>query len=479
MKFTRHLIGYAPVKILAMLCSFGGIYLYTRLLSPEDYGRYALMFSVMALIHMLSLTWVEASSYRMGGEYKTASDRANHFRTATTLMLASLGVTALLLTVLFFFSRNAAEYRNFIPFMAVIMPLNTLIKIAMEAHRAQQNVKRFMLSAMAKLAIGFSVGVLLAWKSGLGALAPFAGLATGAVILACVEGRWVLAQALKGQTESKTMRRWMAFGIPAAFALGLDLMLSSADRFLIAYYMGEAAVGSYAAGYGVADKTVVFLISWIAMAGSPLLMEAFEKGDQALLNKRAKDFAILILVAGLPVATGIALVANPLADAMIGESLRSSAKSIIPWIAFSGLLNGVLAFYVSESFHLVKKMRLKAVLMIFPLALNIILNVMLIPIYGLMGAVSATLISYIFAVILVGAIGRKHVALPIPFKEAALIMMACGAMYPVKFIALGFGPWVDLFAMAACGAIIYTVIIGSFDIAGVRGWARKTLGAAA
>ncbi len=58
MKLARHLLGYAPVKLVAALCAFGGIYVFTRLLSAEEYGRYALMFSVMALMHTFSLTWV-------------------------------------------------------------------------------------------------------------------------------------------------------------------------------------------------------------------------------------------------------------------------------------------------------------------------------------------------------------------------------------------------------------------------------------
>ena len=54
-----------------------------------------------------------------------------------------------------------------------------------------------------------------------------------------------------------------------------------------------------------------------------------------------------VLVAALAVA-GLALVAVPLSEALIGEALREGAQKIIPWIAFAGLLNGLIGHLVVE-----------------------------------------------------------------------------------------------------------------------------------
>ena len=48
MKLLRHLAGYLPVQIASGIAAFGGVYVFTRLLGPEEYGRYALMLSVIA-----------------------------------------------------------------------------------------------------------------------------------------------------------------------------------------------------------------------------------------------------------------------------------------------------------------------------------------------------------------------------------------------------------------------------------------------
>ena len=71
MKLLRHLAGYLPVHLAGGIAAFGGVYVFTRLLGAEEYGRYALMLSVMALVHTLSLTSAEAAAYRFAGEAET------------------------------------------------------------------------------------------------------------------------------------------------------------------------------------------------------------------------------------------------------------------------------------------------------------------------------------------------------------------------------------------------------------------------
>ena len=80
MKFLRHLAGYLPVNIASGIAAFGGVYVFTRLLSPEEYGRYALMVSVMALVHTLSLTPAESAAFRFAGQAEAEGQQPNHFR---------------------------------------------------------------------------------------------------------------------------------------------------------------------------------------------------------------------------------------------------------------------------------------------------------------------------------------------------------------------------------------------------------------
>ena len=62
--FWRGVIGYLPANIVQGLAGFGALWLFTRLLSAEDYGLYAVAFAVTSLIHTVLFTWIEAAMAR-------------------------------------------------------------------------------------------------------------------------------------------------------------------------------------------------------------------------------------------------------------------------------------------------------------------------------------------------------------------------------------------------------------------------------
>ncbi len=475
MKLTRHLAGYLPVNLASAVAAFGGVYVFTRMLDPQEYGRYALCLSIMAVLHTLTLTWVEAANFRF---YARAADEgrlADHFRTGLALIWRSMILALLVWAVLFAILRDVEGYGRILPWIALLMPLATLLKFALEAHRAGQNVARFARVQTSKTLLGFALGVLLAWQTGLGAAAPFAGLVIAAGVLVSGEAHYILATARGGRTDRATQRNWAAYGWPIAAALVLDILLSASDRFLIAAFLGEAAVGAYAAGYGVADKTVLLICAWAAMAGSPLLIAAHEAGGPRAAANEARGLINTLLLFGMPAAAGLALVADPLARAMIGPDLREAARPVIPWIAFAGLLNGLLIHYACEAFQLARRTGLRAALMIVPAALNIALNLLLLPTLGLMGAVYATVASYGAGVLLLALVGRRLVPLPWPFGEAAKIALACLAMWPATALVPDMAPWPQLFASAVAGAVVYGAVLLALDGGGARGFVLSTL----
>lgn len=474
MKLFRHLAGYAPVNIAAAIASFGGVYVFTRLLGAEDYGRYAVMLSALAIIHTISLSWAEAAGYRFAGRAEETGRTADHHRTGLGLMARSLLISGLIVCGLLAATWNAPEYRAFVPFFVLLLPLMTIIQMALEAHRAGQRVQRYAVVETSRLLFGFAVGAWLAWKGGLGALAPFAGLLAASLVLAVTEGSWLLRAAKGGQSSRAVRREWLGYGAPIAAALLLDILLSAADRFLILYFHGEAAVGGYTAGYGVADKTVLLVCAWAAMAGSPLVMAAYERGGAEAARGEAQGLASTLLLIAMPAAAGLALVSRPLAEAMIGEAVREQAMQIIPWIAFAGLLNGLLIHYFSEAFQLAKKTGQRALLMIVPAVLNILLNVILLPgPLGVMGAVYATLISYGVGIVLLAWIGRRHVALPIPAAEIVKIGLACLAMWPVVSLVPDWGGWPELMAKGVSGAVAYGISAYILNAGGARDFVRQ------
>ncbi|HEX2559716.1 oligosaccharide flippase family protein, partial [Phenylobacterium sp.] len=62
--FWRGVLGYLPVNIAQGLVGLLTLVVFTRLLTPTEFGHYALGFSVMTLLHTGIFTWNEAALAR-------------------------------------------------------------------------------------------------------------------------------------------------------------------------------------------------------------------------------------------------------------------------------------------------------------------------------------------------------------------------------------------------------------------------------
>ncbi len=390
--------------------------------------------------------------------------------TARALILAGLCVV-----LAAFCLANRPDYLAILPWIALLLPLGTIVQIALETHKAHHSVTRYAVIETSRLFFGFLFGAMTAWLTGFGAASPFMGLVMATLFLALHEGRWLLTQSESGKTSSRARRKYLAYGIPIGAALLLDIILSAADRFLIALFIGEAGVGEYTAGYGVADKTVLLLCAWAAMAGAPLIMTAYEGAGREAAARQAHNLIKTILLLGVPAAAGLGLVARPLGEVLIGEALREGAIGIIPWIAFAGLLNGLIVHYASEIFVLVHRTRQLALLMLIPAFANIGLNLMLIPFYGLMGAVASTLVSYGLGLVVLLTVGRPLIAFPVPVTDLAKISCAALAMWPVLAILPDWGGWPELLFKALAGACVYAAMAILLDAANTRRFVLEKL----
>ncbi len=463
----RRLFGYFPASLAGGLASFGGVFALTRLLSPADYGFYALALTTMGIVYTLSITWAEAAAYRFAGEAQASGKTPDHIRTIMLLLAASsaLGIALMLGAILI---ATDPMLRMALTAAMSTMVLAPLVNAAQEMNRAQQRVSRYSTLRICQDIGAFALGTFLAWQTGLGPAAPFAGLASVLALLATVEGSRLWRESKGGEFRPERVKPYLSYGVPVALALALNIALDAGDRFLIALFLGPEAVGVYAAGYGIADKSVGLLCAWAAAAGAPMMMAAWEREGPEAVREVSRHLARTLLLIAAPAATGLALVAQPLSDVMIGEDMRAQAASIMPWIALSGLINGFVLHYVSEAYQLSHRTDLRAWLMLIPALANLALNAILLPWIGLMGAVYSTVACYALALLLLAGVARKLAPLSWPWRDFLKVAGACSAMAIAVRMAPSTGGMTELPMKASVGATIYVMTALVLDAAGAR-----------
>jgi O-antigen/teichoic acid export membrane protein len=465
--FWRGVLGYLPVNVVQGLVGLFSIVVFTRVLSPQDYGIYALSFSAMSLAQTGLFVWLEAAMARFYVREDEAGQLPAHFATIYRgFAVLAVGFPALAIAALWFWPMPMPLKLAVGAGLATI-PIRSLLKLSQERRRAAGDVRGAALLDMIQTAGGFGIGALLAWM-GFGGASPLVGIAAVAAVLLI----WVLpsdlARVRGGRFEPERARLYASYGLPVALSLILSLTLANTDRFLIAGFLNVTSVGVYQAGYSLANRTLDVMFIWLGMAGGPAAIAALERGGKQALNDIAREQSAFMIALTLPAAVGVAMTARPLADIMVGQGLRAGAAQVTPWIAAAAFFAGINTHYFHTAFTLARRTKRLLVVIAIPAVLNLVLNLVLIPRFGLLGALWATLISYLLGVVVSVSLGRAVLPLPIPWGTLARTAAAAAAMASVIRLLPSPGGIVELASKAVVGGAVYAALAFALDICGAR-----------
>lgn len=472
--FWRGLFGYLPANVVQGVVGVLTLLVFTRLLTAEQFGHYALAFAVFSLAHVAVFTWVEAAMARFWAAQPTPEAMRAHYATLyrtfglLCLVYAPVAAAAVWLWPL------SPPLKFAVAVGLAGVPIRSAFRLLQERQRAEGTVVAAAGLDMAVTIGGFTVG-LVAALMGLGGAAPVIGLAVAPFLVGLIFTPLEAAKARGGSYEPQRARDYAVYGYPIAASLILALVLSSTDRILLAAFLDEAAVGAYHAGYSLANRTLDVIFIWLGAASGPALVMALERGGPSGLQTAAREQAGTFVLIALPAAAGLALVAQPLAGLIIGEAMRDEAARITPLVALAALLAGLTTYYFHQAFTLGRRTVLLLVAMAVPAGANVLLNLVLIPRMGVTGAALATALSFGVGLAASYVLGRKAIALPVPWNALA----RCGAATLVMVVAVwlvpSLGGVVELVAKAGVGAVVYALAAWTLDAAGVRGHGIRVL----
>lgn len=465
--FWRGVFGYLPVNIAQGVVGLLTLVVFTRLLTPAEFGHYALGFSVMSLLHTAIFTWNEAALARFQIAEQDRGAGADHAatiqRTWLVLLLVALPLAG---AAVLAWPMSGPMKLAVLSGLLAILP-RTFAKLAQERRRAIGDVRGAAAVDLVQIVGGFLIGAACA-VAGLGGASPLIGfgLAAALSIVWAIPGERSTWRG--GRFDFARARRYAVYGTPVAASLILSLVLTSTDRFLLAAFLDEATVGRYHAGYSLSSRTIDVLFIWLGAAGGPALVAALERGGREGLHSEARQQASLMLLLGAPAVVGLAMVATPLSELMVGEDLRDGAAHVTPWIAASALLSGLTTYYFHQAFTLGRRTGLLIAVMAAPALANLVLNLILIPAFGLDGALWSTLASFAIGLVASFALGRRVLALPIPWTSLIQAAFASAVMAVAVSVTPALGGLAELLLKSGVGAAVYLGLVLAIDAGGLR-----------
>lgn len=459
---TQSLV-YLVGRGLYGLMSFLAISLYTRLLSPTDYGNYTLVTTTVAIANMLFYQWQRVSVLRL---FPINSNKPNPLFASTTISFFLITLITLLIGVpIIYWGKYKGISINLMLIGITLLWTEALFELIQEFNRADFLPKIYTVNSTIKAFIALTIGFSLIYI-GFDSLGIFSGLII-ANVWVIIKSRKLLFKLLSSikQIDVKINKEFIRYGTPFIISFAFSCILNLSDRYFINYYIGKTQTGYYAVGYELARQSIWIIMQAINLAYYPIIVKILEQdGRQSALIKLEENF-LLLASAAIPIAVGISVLSENITSIFLGPLFAVEVYKIMPLSALSAVLSGFYGFYFIQAFQLGRKTHLQLWPVGLSALIHILLNFLLIPSMGITGALTSTIICDLITLIVSYQISYSSFSMPIPWKKTGLILIGSGVMGLIIIVVKPYIPhYARLPVLVPLGGITYVTMISIFDI---------------
>lgn len=438
---------YGLSQIIGRFLNYLLVPLYTGIFAPEQYGVVTEMYAYVTFFIVLLTYGMETAFFRFS---EKSPDRNKVFGTATTSILISSGVFALLGLV---FAQPVADmlrypdHPEYIRWFVMILALDAIVAIPFA--RLRQLNKPLKFATVKLLNIGINVGLNLFFLLGCPAILQSSNLefmhgfidtiynydiGIGYIFISNLIASLItvplLAKELSGAKyglDKKLWKEMFLYALPLMVVGFAGMINETLDRVILKYLLPpETAMhdlGVYGAVYKLSMLMTLFIQAY-RYAAEPFFFNYAKNSDSRVMYSRIMNIFVIICCV---VFLGVTLFLDFFKHFLQNEAFWEGLK-VVPVLLLANMFLGI---YINLSiwYKLGDKTNLGARISIMGAGVTIVLNLLLIPILGYMGSAWATLAAYLTMAVLNYLYGQKHYPIPYDLKKIGLFIGSSIALY--------------------------------------------------
>lgn len=440
---------------LAKCVGFCLMPLYTRVFSPSDYGTIDVLVVVSGLLGALLVMGMDsAQSFYFSQEKERGITAQSSVVTAILQWRLVWGIPVLILAVSVSPLINTALFDgrlswHYFAFAFVGTFFVSLMSQSIGVFRLLYQPWRFIGISLGHtlLAAAITVTGVLCFR--LGILSFFVGMALSAAVLGCIAWGTIRRYLDLFRWHTEWWPRVIRFGAPLMPATLAMYVLNTADRWFLIHYRGTEEVGVYAIGAKFA-MLVAFVAGAFRKAWWPVAMDAINSPDGSMFFRVISRLYLGVASAGIVLLTALApILVNWLTPPQFHGGY--AIVGILSWhsVFYGFFLIGSIGIWKAEKTYWVSiGMALAAVL-------NIVLDFLLVPRYGGVGAAIGTSISFFVWNIFTFCISEKLWPVQFPVKILALqVFLGVSACASILVLQHGDVDSWKVWVIAACVCLL-------------------------
>jgi O-antigen/teichoic acid export membrane protein len=309
-------------NLSAKLGSFAVGLVLARLLSPADFGVFAIAFAAMTFALMVNDVGIISACVQWRGKLEDMAPTG-----ATIAVLSSLLVYGLIWVSAPAFATlsGTSDATPVVRLLTLIIVADgiTAVRTADLLRRFEQDrlIKTHLIGTLANAAVALPLGF-----AGAGAYS----IASGQLIAWIVGDVLVFKMArlpVKFGLDMEIAKKLLKFGLPLAASLGIESVLLNADFVIVGHVLGAVALGYYLLAFNISSWVPGLIGTAVRYVSVPSFSRLAEQGREALALGVRRSVPVL-MQAILPVAVVMATLAPQLVNVLYGDKWGPSAIAL-------------------------------------------------------------------------------------------------------------------------------------------------------
>ena len=394
-RLSRDILVYGVGEVLVKAFGLITLPIYTRIFSVEQYGTLSLVLTVAGFVLAIVALGGDSAFSRYFLAARTVGER----QTVTSSWIGFLGAwSAIAIVLMLPFSGLLSQLAigsdsagTAIAFALLLTPVRLINLMCAQVLRNEFRPAAYTVLNVVALALMVAGSVFGAVVLDLGVEGVLLGTLVAELVMLPI--RLLSARhMLRWRFSSAVLGRLLAYGVPLVPTSLAYWVFTTSDRVLLSNLSTLEQVGLYSVAASVVNLANIAILA-LGQGWSPHAIHAYEADPATAQRLFARMFTYILAGFGM-LATGLTVFADELITLLAGDGFRDASVAVLP------LSVGMIAYASTQvtagGISLKNRTVFLAVYSWMAAVINVVLNLVLIPPFGMVGAAWATAAAYVF-----------------------------------------------------------------------------------
>jgi len=396
--FLKDFSWYFIGSFLPILIGISKTPIFTRHFNEVNYGYLGLVLVSFSFVEMILFSWISSCIWRFYPKYKKQQKLKNLY---SNLFVFYLIAIVILTTISSFWyvieSNKLVQKLMFLSSLNIIfnqLYSNYIIVIRLEGkakfYTIFQSLKAFLTFILALIFVFILDEDISALISSLFLINLLAII----ILLIYNPSKIYISLNL---IDKKKLKELLIYGSAGLLINVCFLIITSSDRYIIAWLGNLNQVGVYDQVYKLSQLSVIALVSVFFNTINPTLIHELETNFKSS-KKLIRDYLNVMILIGFPIVFYMSFFSKDIANVFLGVNFREG-YIIMPFVFFAAYLHGISNFYELR-LKFTNKLKKLSLIIIFVTILNVLLTIYFVFLYGYYWAAITTTITYLILIFL-------------------------------------------------------------------------------